>query len=98
MKHIYMILLSLIAFTSAFANNEASAAMNNVANVEVAATGFVCEDCLLDFGKESKVVIVNNNGQVIFYSENVETLDISNWQHGSYVAKINDHETIEFTL
>lgn len=69
-----------------------------LAAIEVEAANFNCEDCLLSFDKESKVVITDNFGHVIFYNENVQNLDISSWSHGSYVVKVNDKETFEFSI
>lgn len=97
MKKTCLIVCTLLAIAHAFASNDV-ARSSEFAGLMEENVKFKCEDCLLDFGKASKVVISDNNGHVIFYNETVEILDISNWDEGSYTVKIDDKETFKFTL
>lgn len=98
MKRVCLIIGTLVAIANAFANNGLVSSTSNLANAAEAAVYHECENCTLDFGKASKVVILDNAGHVVFYNENIASLDLSNWEHGQYIAKVNDNETIKFTL
>ena len=46
----------------------------------------------------SKVVVYNAFGSVIYHNDQVRTVDCASWQHGRYVAVINDTETFKFSI
>lgn len=97
MKQICLAIFSVIAMANATANNVVSTGEVS-SSAEPKANCLSFEDNLLSFCKQSKLVISDANGCVVFYNENVQTLDFSAWEHGSYIAHINDKETFMFTL
>lgn len=96
MKKLSLIVGSMLIFLTSTANNEVSEV--NTSDVVTPVENFSIKDNLLSLCKSSKLVISDKKGHVIFYNENVQALDFSDWQHGSYVAQVNDNETFEFTL
>ncbi len=97
MKKLSLIIGSMLFIFSSMASNEVSEATNSEA-VKPTASSLLFKDNQLSFSQSSKLVISDKNGHVIFYNENVEAVDFSDWQHGSYIAQVNDTETFEFTL
>ena len=104
MKKLSLIIGSMLFIFSSMASNEVSEATNSEAVKPTAssllftASSLLFKDNQLSFSQSSKLVISDKNGHVIFYNENVEAVDFSDWQHGSYIAQVNDTETFEFTL
>lgn len=98
MKKLSLIICSLFVIANAIANNEITSSGEVSSVIEKDANTFSFEDHMLSFGKESKLVITDTKGHVIFYNENVQAIDFSSWEHGSYIAQVNDKETFEFTL
>lgn len=97
MRKLSLIIGSMLFALSSMANSEVNEA--NVSElVKPAENTLLFKDNLLSFSQSSKLVISDKNGHVIFYNENVQALDFSEWEHGSYVAQVNDSETFEFTL
>ena len=97
MKKLSLIIGSMLFVLTGMANNEVNeAATSNVATS--AANCLSIKDNLLSFCKSAKLVISDKKGHVIYYNENVQALDFSEWRHGSYVAQVNDKETFAFTL
>lgn len=95
MKKVCFIIGALFTATCCMATNN----VNEVATAtEQAQNCLSFKDKLLSFCKNSKLVISDKNGHVIFYNEQVQELDFSEWEKGSYVAQVNDKETFEFSL
>lgn len=97
MKKLSLIIGSMLFIFSSMASNEVSEAATSEV-VKPAENSLLFKDSQLSFSQSSKLVISDKNGHVIFYNENVQTVDFRNWQHGCYIAQVNDTETFEITL